>query len=149
MKNTLAWAVVAALSCGAVLAQTPVQPSASPKPSSSPTSPRIAVEPTAFDFGPALQNKTLTKDFVIKNFGGADLVIESVSTTCGCTVGQLETRTLKPGMAVPLKVSLETRSYSGALQRAVLIRSNDPTKALLEVRVQALVQPAPAGKAKP
>jgi hypothetical protein len=52
-------------------------------------------------------------------------------------------------MSVPLRVSLETRSYSGALQRAVLIRSNDPTRGLLEVKVQANVQPAPAGKPQP
>jgi hypothetical protein len=60
-------------------------------------------------------------------------------------VGHLDTRTIKPGTTVPLRVSLETRSYSGALQRAVLIRSNDPTKAVLEVRVLANVQPAPPG----
>jgi hypothetical protein len=104
------------------------------------------VEPAFFDFGSALPQKTLTKEFSLRNFGSADLVIESVSTTCGCTVGQLGTRTIKPGISVPLRVSLETRSYSGALQRAVLIRSNDPTKGLLEVKVQANVQPAPAGK---
>jgi hypothetical protein len=146
VKRSLSGALVAAAFCGAVLAQ---QPTPQPKPSNSPIGPRIAVEPVSFDFGAALQNKTLTKEFVIKNFGSTDLMIESVSTTCGCTVGRLETRTLKPGMAVPLRVSLETRSYSGELQRAVLIRSNDPSKGLLEVRVQAQVQPAPAGKPKP
>jgi len=151
VKQTLLWVVVAALCCGPALARQPAvqQPSPQPKPSGSPIGPRIAVEPVSFDFGAALPNKTLTKEFLIRNFGSSDLVIESVSTTCGCTVGQLDTRTLKPGMAVPLRVSLETRSYSGALQRAVLIRSNDPTKALLEVRVQAQVQPTAAGKAKP
>ena len=145
MRNSLLWVLVAAACAGGARAQTP----ATPKPATSPSGPRIAVEPVSFDFGAALPNKTLSKEFLIRNFGGGDLVIESVSTTCGCTVGQLDTRTLKPGMAVPLRVSLETRAYSGALQRAVLIRSNDPTKALLEVRVLAQVQPAPAGKAKP
>ncbi len=33
-----------------------------------------------------VQNKTLDKEFSIRNFGSADLVIENVSTTCGCTV---------------------------------------------------------------
>jgi hypothetical protein len=134
-----------ALAAGA-LALEPQQPA---RPPAAPAGPRIAVEPTSFDFGSALPQKTLTKEFSLKNLGSAELVIESVSTTCGCTVGQLETRTLKPGMSVPLRVSLETRSYSGALQRAVLIRSNDPTRGLLEVKVQANVQPAPAGKPQP
>lgn len=139
MRKSLVFTLAAAVCGGGALAQ-------QPKPSAPPAGPRIAVEPAAFDFGSALPNKTLTKEFLIRNFGSAELLIESVSTTCGCTVGQLDTRSLKPGMAVPLRVSLETRSYSGALQRAVLIRSNDPTKGLLEVRVQANVQAAPARK---
>jgi hypothetical protein len=147
MKRSLLWTFVAVAWVGAAGAQ---QASPQPKASAIPVGPRITIEPLSFDFGPALQDKTLTKEFLIKNFGSSDLVIESVSTTCGCTVGHLDTRTLKPGMSVPLRVSLETRNYPGALQRAVLVRSNDPTKALFEVRVQAQVQPAAAGeKAKP
>jgi len=148
VKKSLLWGVLVAAGAVGAVAQAPA-PAPTPKPAVSPSGPRIAVEPTSFDFGEALPNKTLTKEFLVRNFGGSDLVIESISTTCGCTVGQLDTRTLKPGMAVPLRVSLETRTYSGALQRAVLVRSNDPTKALLELRVQAQVQPAPAGKPKP
>jgi len=146
VRQSLVLVVVAAAFCGGALAQQP-QTQPQPKPSATPAGPRIAVEPTSFDFGSALPNKTLSKEFLIRNLGAADLVIESISTTCGCTVGQLDTRTIKSGVAVPLRVSLETRSYSGALQRTVLIRSNDPTKGLFEVKVQANVQPAaPAAK---
>ena len=42
--------------------------------------------PPSFDFGKVLPDKTLQKSSSIRNFGSADLVIESVSTTCGCTV---------------------------------------------------------------
>ena len=47
--------------------------------------PRIRVEPEAFDFGKALPGKTLRKEFTLRNFGDAELVIEGVTTTCGCT----------------------------------------------------------------
>ena len=33
-----------------------------------------------------------SKEFAIRNFGDADLVIENVSTTCGCTVAELATQ---------------------------------------------------------
>ena len=144
MRRGFVFALAALASSAFALQQPPPKPAAAP-----PAGPRIAVEPASFDFGSALPQKTLTKEFSLKNLGSAELVIESVSTTCGCTVGQLETRTLKPGVSVPLKVSLETRSYSGALQRAVLIRSNDPTRGLLEVKVQANIQAAPAAKPQP
>ena len=45
--------------------------------------PHIAVDPVEFDFGKALSNKSLHKDFTIRNFGTENLEIERVSTTCG------------------------------------------------------------------
>ena len=102
--------------------------------------PRISVEPETFDFGKALQNKTLTKEFSLRNFGNEDLVITEVTTTCGCTVADLASKTLKPGTSTPLTVKLDTRSNEGKLQRSVSIVSNDPQKKILEVKVMADVQ---------
>ena len=103
--------------------------------------PRIAAEPMAFDFGKALQGKTLHKDFVIKNFGTEDLEIEKVSTTCGCTAAFMDndTKVVKPGRTAVLRVSLETRTYAGKVERKVLVQSNDPVRNPLELRVQATV----------
>jgi hypothetical protein len=103
--------------------------------------PRIRVEPASFDFGRAAPNKTLHKEFSIRNFGNADLVIESVSTTCGCTAALMESKVIKPGGTTPLRVSLETRTYKGRVVRSVLLRSNDPQDDLLEVKVEAIVEP--------
>ena len=101
--------------------------------------PRITVEPDRFDFGKAVQNKTLSKEFSIKNYGTEDLVIENVSTTCGCTAALLDSKVVKPGGTVPLRVTLETRTYSGKVERKILIRSNDPATSLLELKVEAMV----------
>jgi hypothetical protein len=108
------------------------------------TTPKISVEPASFDFGKALPGKTLEKQFSIRNFGDADLVIEQITTTCGCTAALLEDqhKTLKPGQSGQLRVRLETRDYSGRVVRSVMVRSNDPEKKLLEVKVEATVQPA-------
>jgi len=102
--------------------------------------PRIGVEPESFDFGKALQNKTLTKEFSLRNFGNEDLVISEVTTTCGCTVADLTTKTLKPGASTPLTVKLDTRSNQGKLERQVSIVSNDPQKKTLMIKVMADVE---------
>lgn len=107
--------------------------------------PRIRVEPETFDFGKALPAKTLRKEFTLSNFGDAELVIENVSTTCGCTAALASDTKLAPGSSTMLRVTLETRSYSGKLERQVLVRSNDPKTPLLTVKVSATVE-APAGK---
>ena len=103
--------------------------------------PRIAAEPMAFDFGKALQGKTLHKDFVIKNLGVEDLEIEKISTTCGCTAALMDkgTKVVKPGQTAVLQVSLETRTYMGKVERKVLVQSNDPVRNPLELRVAATV----------
>ena len=110
-----------------------------------PKSPRIRVEPEAFDFGKALPAKTLRKEFTLSNFGDAALVIENVSTTCGCTAALASDTKLAPGASTVLRVTLETRSYSGKVERQVLVRSNDPKLPLLTVKVSATVE-APAAK---
>jgi len=105
--------------------------------------PRIAVEPESFDFGRSLPGKSLRKEFTLRNFGDAELVIEGVSTTCGCTAAITAETHLKPGASTQLRVTLETRSYSGKVERQVLVRSNDPKTPMLSVKVSATVEGAP------
>ena len=114
------------------------------KPAGAPEGARISVEPSSFDFGKALPNKTLTKEFVIKNFGNRDLAIEKVSTTCGCTVADGYSKLVKPGETTTLRVKLETRNSTGRLERKVAVRSNDPEKPVAEVTVVATVEAAEA-----
>jgi hypothetical protein len=102
--------------------------------------PRIRVEPEAFDFGKTLPGKTLRKEFTLRNFGDAELVIEGVSTTCGCTAAITAKTRLEAGGSTQLQVTLETRSYSGKLERQVLVRSNDPKTPLLSIQVSATVE---------
>jgi hypothetical protein len=104
--------------------------------------PRIRVEPAGFDFGKALPGKTLRKEFTLKNFGDAELVIDKVTTTCGCTAALTADNKLKPGASTVLRVTLETRTYTGKLERYVLVRSNDPTTPLVQVKVSATVEAA-------
>ncbi len=101
--------------------------------------PRFSIEPASFDFGKALQKKTLSKEFSIHNYGTEDLVIENVSTTCGCTVAEGYAKVVKPGGSTPLRVSLETRTYRGKVERTVLIRTNDPSGKPAELKVQVTV----------
>jgi len=108
--------------------------------------PRIRVEPASFDFGNALPGKTLRKEFTLRNFGDAALLIESVSTTCGCTAALPDERRVEPGGSTPLRVTFQTRRYSGKVERRVLVRSNDPETPLFEVRLRATVGEGTARK---
>lgn len=101
--------------------------------------PRIAVEPASFDFGKALANRTLKKEFTIRNIGSADLVIDRVTTSCGCTAALLDDKLVKPGQSAALRVELQTLGNPGRLERKILLRSNDENHDPLEIRVQVNV----------
>jgi hypothetical protein len=116
--------------------------SASAAPTRAEEGPRIRVEPSSFDFGAALPRRTLRKEFALRNFGDRDLVVEGVSTTCGCTAAVPGERTVKPGCSTPLTVTLQTRDDRGRVERKVLVRSNDARTPLLEISVSATVEAA-------
>jgi len=128
-----------ALTTLVVLAATllPVAVSAEDKPAAAPS---IRVEPDGFDFGKTLPGKTLSKEFALRNFGDAELVIEGVSTTCGCTAAITAEKRVRPGGATQLRVTFETRSYSGRVERQVLVRSNDPKTPVLTLKLTANVE---------
>jgi hypothetical protein len=110
----------------------------SPEPTAAPA-PRLAVEPASFDFGRVLPQRTLNREFSLRNFGSADLAIERVSTTCGCTAALLDDKVVKPGGRATLRVTLETRNYQGKIVRSVLIKSNDPQHPTTEIKLEATV----------
>jgi Protein of unknown function (DUF1573) len=143
VKTFLVASLIAILAAPALAAESKPAVTAPAKPELPAKGPRLAVEPESFDFGKALQNKTLTKEFSIRNFGTEDLIIENVATTCGCTAALVDNKIVKPGGSAPMRVELQTRTASGKLERSVIIRSNDPRKTL-EVKVQADVVPAAA-----
>jgi hypothetical protein len=100
---------------------------------------QIAVEPASFDFGKALVNRALKKEFVIRNIGTADLVIDRVTTSCGCAAALVDERLVKPGARASLRVELQTLANPGHLERKVLLRSNDEAHDPLEIKLQVNV----------
>jgi hypothetical protein len=101
--------------------------------------PRIRVEPDSFDFGKVLPNRTLRKEFRLRNLGDEPLVIERVSRSCGCTAAAPEVSTLAAGESTPLRVTVETRTASGTVEHEVLVQSNDSKTPTLKIRLRATV----------
>jgi hypothetical protein len=98
------------------------------------------VEPPSFDFGTIKPGGVVQREFVLRNIGRADLVIEEIVSSCNCTAILEETpQTLKPGARTPMRVRLTAPPEAGKLQKSVLVKSNDPAQRTLEVKIEALV----------
>ncbi len=120
--------------------------------------PRIEVSPAQYDFGEIPQGVS-TASFQIWNSGDVDLKLTGVSTSCGCTSAVIKYRgitspvfgmhnnpqnwnmNILPGETAILEVSYDSALHpdSGAVQRAVYIKSNDPFNPEVQVDLTANV----------
>jgi hypothetical protein len=120
--------------------------------------PSIEVSPTEYDFG-NIPRGVSTATFQIWNSGEVDLKLTGVSTSCGCTSAVIKYRGITspvfgmhnnpkdwnmivlPGETAVLEVSYDSDLHpdSGAVQRAVYIKSNDPFNSEVQVDLTANV----------
>ena len=93
--------------------------------------PKIEVVPETKDAGTVAKGNVVDAVFVVKNSGGADLVISDARPSCGCTVASFD-RVIKPGAEGKIKSSVDTKSFSGpiSIDRHSLERSRAPADEL-------------------
>jgi hypothetical protein len=104
------------------------------------------VEPAAFDFGRIRAGRRVDKELVLRNHGGRELEIVSVATTCGCTVVSDYARTIPAGGRTVLRVAFTAPAQAGKTVKSVLLKTSDPDRPTVEVKLSADVVAA-AGKA--
>ena len=142
-RLALAWAAVA------VLATSPPAGAGADAPAPAPSATaaaaaRIVVEPATFDFGRVRATRAVEKEFLVRNHGRADLVIESVASSCGCTAVITDATTVKPGRTTSLRVTFTAPDTPGRLIKSVLVKSNDPVRPTVEIKIEATVVAAPS-----
>lgn len=92
--------------------------------------PQIAIEMEQFEFGEVVNGEIVSKDLEVKNTGNVPLIIEGVSTSCGCTSATVDLDTLEPGQTTILHIEFDSGAHgpeeSGEFSRQIFIASNDP-----------------------
>jgi hypothetical protein len=90
---------------------------------------RIELSATEFDFGTIPNTGPVSQAFQVRNGGQGMLEIAGVSTSCGCTTAEIDSRSLAPGEATDLVVTYDPQAHDGAtgeFMRLVYVRSSDP-----------------------
>lgn len=88
--------------------------------------PEIVLSETAFDFGSVAQGSKVVREIDIKNTGTADLLIQRVSPSCGCTTTALSSQTVKPGGSEKIRITFDTSGFFGPKKKTVSVLTNDP-----------------------
>ena len=91
------------------------------------------------DFGTLLQGEVVTYSFHFTNTGNMPLIISSVRSSCGCTVGDYPRQPIEPGKTGAIKVTYDSKGHHGFQSRTLTVMTNTlPAKTTL--RIKAIVQ---------
>ena len=84
---------------------------------------QIKFEVHEYDFGELEQNSKASCTFAFSNPGATPLVIQSVKTSCGCTVPQWPTKPIKPGKSGEIEIDYDT-SHSEMFSKTITVFYN-------------------------
>lgn len=97
-----------------------------------------------FDFGRILEGEVVTHEFVFTNTGNADLIIENVKPSCGCTTPDWTKEPILPGEQGSIKVQFDSKGKSGMQKKSVTVTANTQPRTKV-INFQGDVQTEPKG----
>ena len=106
--------------------------------------PSISVEATSLDLGDVVNGEIISRDLTLRNDGDADLVIDSIITSCTCTQATINPMTIAAKQSGILHIEFDSGFHgpdlTGPLIRQVFINSNDPQSPELQVELSVNVE---------
>jgi len=93
------------------------------------------------NFGKVEEGKKVKYTFTFENKGSGSLVIQSVTTSCGCTVPKYNRKPVAPGKGDKLEVEFDTSDRDGMQGKTIIVKSNATTP-VVNLRIMAEVTKA-------
>ena len=90
-------------------------------------------------FGKVTGGEKVSFQFTFENKGTADLVINSVMSSCGCTVPKYDSKPIHPGDKGNIEVIFNTSGYEGMTTKTITVKSN-ALKPVVLLRITADVE---------
>ena len=104
-----------------------------------PKSPRVVIPEPSFNFGSVPQGQRVVHEFELRNTGDADLSIQRVSPSCGCTATTVSSNVIKPGGSEKIKVEFDTAGFSGVKTKLVQVLTNSVDKSELTLMLTGTI----------
>ncbi|MFH0918617.1 MAG: DUF1573 domain-containing protein [Candidatus Omnitrophota bacterium] len=108
---------------------------------------RLAVEkekvdpvvPNQWDFGKVKPGVVLKHAFLLKNETNDILGINSIHTSCGCTVSDSDKKSLTPQESTTITVSFNSKGYSGPVTQFVYVNTDNADLSIIKFTIKAEV----------
>jgi len=79
---------------------------------------------TEHDFGQVKEGEKVTHTFEVVNTGKANLFLQSVKPSCGCTTPTYEKRPIRPGKKGTIEVVFDTKGRPGKQRKSIMVVTN-------------------------
>jgi hypothetical protein len=92
-----------------------------------------------FDMGEMAATTATERSFTVKNIGKAELVIDKISASCGCTTAVVGKNNLAPGESTTVRVTYDPNvngDQGKFIQKTIRIMSNDPVAPVVEFSIE-------------
>ncbi|PQO47483.1 DUF1573 domain-containing protein [Blastopirellula marina] len=99
----------------------------------------VVVGDEVYEFGKMNVDATERHVFQIRNDGNAPLQLEEAGTTCKCTLSTLAKKMIPPGETVEVELEWHPIAYSNSFMQTATLRTNDPRRPELELRIHGAV----------
>lgn len=94
------------------------------------------------DFGSMEKKETKRHAFEFKNAGEAPLELRVLNTSCKCTLSSVDSATIQPGDTFEVELEWTPEDYSRSFSQVAKIKTNDPLRDIVEIRVRGqVIQP--------
>ncbi|MFA8450957.1 MAG: DUF1573 domain-containing protein [Bacteroidales bacterium] len=115
-------------------------PATADNPTSKDNLPKIKFSDFSHDFGKVIQGEKVSYSFKFKNIGDSDLVINSVKTSCGCTVGKYKKDPIPPGGEGFISVTFDSENRRGYQNKTVRVIANtQPSTTILKIKSMVIL----------
>jgi len=99
----------------------------------------ISFSEVEHNFGQVQEGEKIGCIFTFINTGNADLVINSATTTCGCTVPKYDRKPIAPGKNGSLEVVFNTEGRNGIQSKTITVKSNAiPPVIILKITAEVI-----------
>jgi len=137
MKKVLLTLGVSMLMAFAVSAQDVT----TPQPADNPNAPVITFEKTTHDYGTVTKGGDGVCEFKFKNTGIEPLILNNVTSSCGCTVPEWPREPILKGKSASIRVKYDTNRV-GPINKTVTVMSNAKVNSIRLQIIGTVVEPA-------
>lgn len=101
--------------------------------------PAVNVPQPDHSFGTIYQGEQVRHAFVFTNSGKDTLIVEKVSSSCGCTAALASAKTLAPGGSGEIQATFDSTRFRGEISKTVYLYTNDPAQPVVQMHLKGTI----------